>query len=70
MGVLYTVTTQNLCCYLCQVEGGSSFKESAKKKQKTAMQDALSGLQDGNNGTREVQTPQAKPAYLVSPNAQ
>ncbi len=34
------------------------------------MQDALSGLQDGNNGAKEVQTPQAKTAYLVSPSAQ
>ena len=66
MGALYTVITRNLCCSLCQAEGDSSFKGSAKKKQKTAMQDALSGLQDGNNGAKEIQTPQAKTAYLVS----
>ncbi len=30
------------------------------------MWDALSGLQDSNNGAEEIQTPQAKTAYLVS----
>ncbi len=66
MGALYTVITRNLCCSLCQAKRDSSFKGSAKKKQKTAMQAALCGLQDGNNGAKEIQIPQAKTAYLVS----
>lgn len=43
-----------------KAEEDSSVTGSVKKKQKTAMQDALPGLQDGNSGGKE-----AKKAYLV-----